>query len=246
MEVNRLWELSLPRLQSQVQEGQLDIIDVAEFCKVTPITVVNWIKGSHPAEGVRLIRLWHITSIHGGAPEIDKMPEFNRVLSRLFAFDIIQIDDVKLYCGQASAHNANTYAALRGQEVQDKQISAAELLEQHGDQLKLAMEKVAPAAPVNSPSETIQQPLSEPEESVETPVSQTPSLPLSLTNMEPKLLLAMLLGAAAPLAEYLRSDAVSAEERSAFRDLIGAETLFNLTVTLGALSNERARGMSDK
>ena len=66
----------------------------------------------------------------------------------------------------------------------------------------------------------------------------------SLLSADPKLLLASLLGASAPLAKVLLSEATTAEERSKFRELVGTEVLFELSNTLNALCSERARGLA--
>jgi len=257
MEVQGLWEIVLPRLRDQVEHGKIEVEQVAVFCKAAPVTVRSWLKGDHPANGERLLRLWHILSLGGDAPEIDSLPEVNKFLSRLYAFGVIDIQEVQLYAGMDSAHVGNVYKALRGQPLMRRPIEPAELYAMYEDQLTAAIAAINPSTATtpttntnileaaSAPTPVAQQPPRETSEVISEPeIAPTITSVTSLLSADPKLLLASLLGASAPLAKVLLSEATTAEERSKFRELVGTEVLFELSNTLNALCSERARGLA--
>lgn len=257
MEVQGLWEIVLPRLRDQVERGTVEVEQLAVFCKAAPVTIRSWLKGDHPAKGEKLLRLWHILSLGGDAPEIDSLPEVNKFLSRLYAFGILDIQEVQLYAGMDSAHVGNVYKALRGQPLMRRPIEAAELYAMYEEQLLSAIAAIRPTAPAAqnttddipetaaTPTRAVQQPPREiPEEIPETETTAIIASATSLLSTDPKLLLASLLGASAPIAKVLLSNATTAEERSNFREIIGTEVLFELSNTLNALCSERARGLA--
>lgn|GEM_PF-2405277 len=258
MEVKGLWEIISPRLRDQVTNGVIEVEQIAVFCKANPITVRSWLKGNHPPNGDKLLRLWHILALGGPAPELENLPALNRILSELYAFDVLDIREVQTYAGMNSAHISNAYASLRGQPLLRWSIEPAELEAEYGDKLRAAKQAVnvqtAPSVvtdeevpvPAATPFQAAQ-PAPEPiPDEIPVPTEPAPTS-ASVTNVlsaDPKLLLASLLGASAPLAKVLLSNATTAEERSEFRDLISTEVLFELSNTLGALCSERARGLA--
>ncbi|MFZ1300996.1 MAG: hypothetical protein WAQ27_00215 [Candidatus Microsaccharimonas sp.] len=259
MEVKNLWGIVSPRLRTQVQEGLVSPERIAEFCKAAPGTVRSWIKGEHPAKGEKLIRLWHLLAIGGSAPELQRLPEFNRLVSELFAFDVINITEAQLLCGLNSDHVSNAYATLRGQDVMRPYLDVHDIRREYDERLRAAKQSFG-ASVAPEPVEPIREKTYEappdptPVVSEEPPPAATPavvapapapvSVSPSLFQTDPKLILASLLGAAAPIAKQLNSDAITAEERSQFRELIGAEVLFELSTTLNALCSERSRGLA--
>ena len=251
VESDELWRLVSPRLQEQVEAGTLTIEQIAAFCKASPLTVKRWLSNKNPANGERLIRLWELLAFTGSnSPEMDKIPPLNRLLSQLYAFDVIALDEVQMYASYKTNHSGMIFNMFRGVPLMHPEVSIEELITSYEEVLndrKLAWNPTwdipvkAPAVPAISVEDHPRLP--ESPEPLAAPEVAVPSLE-SLLVSDPKLALATLLGAAAPLATYLRSDAANAEERSAFRKLINTEVLFDLSNTLSALCSERAREMT--
>jgi hypothetical protein len=263
MQIVDLWKRLLPRLREQVSNGSLTIVGIAEFCNVGTKAVEGWIAEKRDVTGERLIRLWFLLALSGSAsPEIDKMPRLNATLAELYAFNVISIDEVQLYSGLKAVSGGNIYQTLRGMPLMNPQVTVDELETDFGQKLAQAkqliketlIKEVLPQeVPPVEPSEVTPAPSVEPLDAATSetaPLDETPQAPVAPTvehlpySSDAKLSLASLLGAAAPLAKHLNSKAVTAEERSAFRELISTEVLFDLSNTLNALCSERAREMA--
>lgn len=228
---DQLWSAVAPRLRERVDAG-LPTWYIAKFCGATVGTVTDWLTTSK-ANGERLLRLWHILAIAGSpSPELEEIPELNRYLSELFALRVISGAEAEEIAGISAVDSSYVYGTLRGTPVQHPKFSVHELRELYDAQLhdaKQAIVDTIAAFPASSAKAVA-------------PVVSSPDV--RLTGDDYKVTLASLLGAALPLATYLVSDNATPGERSSFRDLVGAETLFELTNTLSALSSERARGLA--
>ena len=251
VESDELWGLVSPRLKEQVEAGTLTIEQIAAFCKAAPLTVKRWLSNKNPANGDRLIRLWELLAFTGSnSPEMDRIPPLNRLLSQLYAFDVIALDEVQMYASYKTNHSGMIFNMFRGVPLMHPEVSIEELISSYEEVLndrKMAWNPTwdipvkTPEVPAISVEDHPRLP--ESPEPLAAPGVAAPSLDSLLTS-DPKLALATLLGAAAPLATYLRSDAAKAEERSAFRELITTDVLFDLSNTLSALCSERAREMT--
>lgn len=232
MEVPNLWERIQPRLQEQLRQG-LGVQQVAAFCKVGDHTVRDWELNRHPPQGARLARLWCLLDFFGSeSPELQGMPQFNRLLVELFSFEVIDLEEA---CEIANTkHTQNVFKIMRGQPASHPRLTVDELLELYGSALEDAKRRLG--------SPQVREPESPPYKATdETPEPSQDNLALELPHGDPKLVLATLLGAALPLARHLDSKQTPAQERAAFRDLVGQENLFHLSNLLNSLCSERAR-----
>lgn len=250
MEIHDLWERVAPRLQLAVESG-LSIDVVAEFCKSKSTTVRGWLHEIRPAEGARLIRLWHMLAALGhDAPELEELTPLQRLTGRLFAFDVISDDEACDIVGIKKYQDM--YCSLRGRDVLRPRYDVDEVSVVHGDALDRAIQELRRQCAwstdstediPSSPNDIVDEASSSAKElatAEPTPLGDMPVLTLSLGN-DPKLALAVLIGVAMPLAHQLVSDATSPEERSVFRDLVGNETLFIVTNLFEQLNSERIR-----
>lgn len=229
----QVWEKIHPRLVAQKQQG-IDLNEVAAFCEVNLDTVQRWLRGT-PANGERLIRLWHLLALLGSdSPELRKLPAFNRYLAELLAFGVVSLDEA---CQIAGIKNTQSlFKITRGQPPMHPSFNLGELKQLYAPRLQYAKDQVQGGGAVSQPAEP-------PETVAPSGSPAMPSVPdlRQIVQHDNKLVLATLLGAALPLARYLDSPASSAQERSAFRDLVGQENLFDLSNLLNNLCSERAR-----
>ncbi len=251
--IDPLWPIIHAKLIDCYTKGLLTAELIAEFTTASPSTVTGWIEKAQPANGERVIKLWHLMAACGlSSREFDEFPEYNRLVSELFGYGLIGMTEVRIAFGHQNASTA--FHALRGHPVLRPGFTLEELRKMYDELLnkakaelrdKLAeivkrdvkpvlavdrapyVRKVAKATPVA----TVQP----------APAPSVPLMPtLSVTDgVSAGLALASLLGAALPLARHL--DDATPEERSAFRAFVGAEVLFDLSNLLNRLCGERAR-----
>lgn len=234
MEVRNLWQVVQPRLV-EYSGTKLMLDAIATFTGSKRETVISWIDDLSLPNGARLIKLWHVLRIAGSpSPELSQLPEYNRVLSELFGLGVVSGKEAMELAGLSAKSEHKVYPALRGAPLMHPAFPSGDALEHmYAEQLVSRREEIATS-------------LAEPkkvEQSVSQEVEQTVAVEF---HGEPSIVLAAILSAAVPYVRYMNSDDVSAEDRSKFRSLIGPESLFELTNTLGALSSERARGLVGK
>lgn len=246
-----IWPRVHPRLQQYLVQTWINTQawDIERICKVadaTPGTVGDWLVGTQPPTGIRLLSLWHFLKASGiPSPEIDDLPPYNRYLGELLALKVITMEDARTIL---DVGNDNTVLAhLRGQQASRPLYSLPQLREEydkHLQQARQALPKVddgqksTPTAKPDTPKGPEQMAPAQAGATIE--VAATSLHPQGLTADQP-VFLAMLLNAALPLARHIASDAVTVEKRTEFRGLIGQENLFELLNTITALQSERAR-----
>lgn len=257
MQIFDLWELVHPRLKEQVESGRLTEKGIVIFCDVHPSTVKGWLKNMRPAVGEKLCRLWFLMELAGSpSPEMQKLPKLNRILSELYAFGLIDLDDVHVYCGLKPNGSGGIHATLRGQPILAPLFSAEEVEKDYRERLDAKRAEVfkefiktdaTPIEPEAVPQAEVSpeiKPVVQQQEStvVAPPSGEAATVELPATEgASVALTLASLLGASAPLAKYLLSETATVEEREAFRELVTPEVLFEIQNTLSALSSERVR-----
>jgi hypothetical protein len=245
MKTEEIWPLVYPRLQQFLVQGW-NIQLLSDKTGAAPGTVGGWLVNERPPVGLKLNVLWHLMKAVGiPSPEIDAMPAYNRYLGELVAVAELSMDDV---CEILNVKNAQTaFETLRGTPPMSPKLSLLELQELYGElleqkrgELPVIADKPAPfVAPAASRSERVEKVVPQPQANPAAP--KAPPAGPSGWHDEMALRLAYLLGAALPLARYMTSDTVTAEQRSAFRTSVGQDNLFALLNEITALQNERAR-----
>lgn len=245
METNELWELLFPRLTTALSNG-LSLQSVATFCRVSLDNVRRWKRDKTKPAGESAIRLMYLLREFGvPSPEIESFNPYARLLGELLSFDVIDAREAQEITGQSGSALSQVYLTMRGSNVMHPKLTIDELDDLYGEELRTRRKQIVGSLVSDSldrpgDPDPVEQPLPRP---APLPTVKAAELPLTVTY-EPdlSLTLASLLGASAPLAKQL-NESGTAESRSHFRDLIGAENLFELSNTLNALCSERARGM---
>lgn len=266
VDADSIWSAVLPRLRQYLADSgwNLDFIiantKVAYFRKeggqqvkrieaATVGTIGGWLVNDSPPVGVRLIKLWHLLDALGyESPELYHLNPANIYYGQLVAYGIMDLDE---FCNDVldGTKSQNGLKVLRGQEPMAPKLGLKELKELYDEVLA---EKVA-ALPLIKPSttpEVVTAPVTVPAEvTVEASAQAEPQamstveamVPQVLFAMDPGLALAVLAGAALPLARHLLSDDFTKEQRSEWRKLAGTETVFALSNAFGGLCGETAR-----
>lgn len=247
MESTALWMHVAPRLRRALAED-IPLSEIAQFTHSTTDTVMKWASGQRPAEGARLVRLWHLLATLGyESPELDELPAFQRLVGQLFAFGILSEEEA---CHAVSLKKyQDMYEVLRGRKVMAPAFTHEELDELYGATLTERIEATKAIASGRTPlqTQTMSVPAAVPDEAPMSPISDdpppadsTPTVSLAFGETA-KVMLASLAGGMLPLARYLVSDTTTPEERSAFRGLVGNDTMLELTALLEQLTSERLR-----
>lgn len=146
-----------------------DFQHIAKFVNAQEKTVIDWIGGQQQPSGERLIRLWYYLRAYGlPSNELDEIPVFNRYLGELFAFGVIDIDEVKKILSVKV--NSGAFKNMRGQVPVHPLYTERDLREKYDDLLQIAIasveypsartltstsdKPVAPYVAVTPPSET--------------------------------------------------------------------------------------------
>lgn len=210
--------------------------EVRNFCKVTDSTVRRWLKGTDP-KGLTQTRLFVYLLRNGLRPAELKSTHPNIIsLAVLVAHDYVDPQSAVQILGSTSAGDQQLWRWIRGvNKPLDSAMTGLSVWLRTTDDQR------------NVPAQLARRLLEEPFEEL-TSIKQIMYLPVSEApaagNEELIANLAALLGAAAPLARHLESDAYSDAERAHFRYLIGEDAFFKLTNSLARLSGTRARAQT--
>lgn len=249
MDQKTLFGYVQPRLRDFVTKH--DVAALCDFIGVVPGTIQTWAKGTHPAQGVNLIRLWHfMAAAEYDSPEMDTLHPYTRYVGELLAHSIITIDDAGELFGVKTIQS--THQHLRGMhQTAQPAFQVDELKGLYDEQLQKEKQKLrdqllgitgseetetmvrGPSAPAVMP-----EPLA-----IASEVAPVPPNDLQFArNKEAGIMtLATLLSSALPLARNINSDNCTPADRSRLRDLLGEGGVFELSNILNALCSERAR-----
>lgn len=244
IEPEEIWTEVLPRLREFIaQTGNVKL--VCELTDATPGTVGEWLTEVRPPTGVRLLTVWHLLNVYGPLlPSMDGLEPLNRYLGQLLAFQVMTMEEV---CEVLNVKNAQTvFRILRGQKPMQAHYTLSQLRELYDDQLRRELadlpRRKRPAKVVAAASEpappAVEKQIPDAPASTSPPASLT--LDLSGIGSDPPLMLAMLLGAALPLARHLNQPE-DPGERNRYRKLVGLDGLEEQLNELIALKSERAR-----
>jgi hypothetical protein len=245
MEVKDLFKVVQPRL-SEYRRTHGNLQPVCIFVEAVPSTVMAWAANDRPAQGARLLRLWHLLAAAGyESPEMKTLPPISRYLSELFAYSCINMEEAMQLAGVKNEQSA--LLIMRGSPPMNPAMPLDELAELYQEQLetaKVALLATLPGAPEAPPSQLTAMPTPQP--AVVEPASPPalPGVPVGVTSDSKVYTLATLLGAALPLARGLNSDRSKPADRALLRELMGETGVFELSNILDALCGERARSSS--
>lgn len=139
-----IWEAVLPRLK-QYYAQTMSVDQVAEFVGAKPGTVMDWIGKEQPATGERLIKLWYFLRAVGfSSPELDQLDEYNRYTGELYAFGVLDIDEVLKAINVRNVQGG--YSFLRGRPAQSPTFLVDDLRLSHDDHLRHMKAKLLPAS----------------------------------------------------------------------------------------------------
>lgn len=224
-----LWPLIRKRLKQYIVASTWDYMAVAKATDSTSNTVAKWLVGGEP-NGERLIRLWHFLAVSGiESPELNTLDDFNRYCGELLAFGVVCMDDLLAICGVKNANGV--LRALRGTPPMHPQLTYAELQEDYDHDLQAAKDAIAIIAP---PTRADAAPKPAPQQKPKEPTAQP--LDYGLATQA-----AAAFNAALAWARLLDSDKATPEMRSAVRELMGDEGMFDLSNLIVRLCSERSR-----
>lgn len=187
-------------------------------------TVQDWISGKQPPRGLRLNRLWWLMSVMGVAtPELDEVSDFGHYLGELLAFDVIDLNKARAYCG--TKQEQAVFDVIRGnRNVVNATATYEELKSEHDDALQAKRaQKLAHILP-----------------DVETLAGTSTVYPAELARTHLLITMARELGGIQPLVNYLLSDKCTAADRAMVRGFLGDSAVFDLANGLNRLCSERA------
>lgn len=244
MKSNDIWPKVLQRLRQFIADtGNVEL--VCELTDVKPATLGDWLVNKQPALGMKLIALMHLLDHYGPRiQEVSALPAFNRMVGQLVAFKVITLEEA----GEVlKVKNPQTILEImRGTPPAKPQFTLQDLQELHGAELRRKLADL-PVLKKNRQQSAVAE---EPHVQVTTPIEparpaaaqkQIPeqqTVPDLTTN--PSLALAILVGAALPLARHLNEDG-TLDERNRYRQFVGLDNLHPLLNELTALTSERAR-----
>lgn len=249
MDQKTLFGLLQPRLQTYVANN--DVAVLCDFIDVVPTTIQTWAKGTHPAQGVNLIRLWHFMAAVGfDSPELDSLNPYTRYVGELLAYSIIPIDEASQLFGVRTVQS--THQHLRGMhQIARPAFGLDELMALYDEQMQKEKQKLREQLSdipglqetdtmVRGPSASaaVPEPLVSKTSTAHVPPNE---LQFARNKDAGIMTLATLLSSALPLARDINSDNCTAADRSRLRDLLGEGGVFELSNILNALCSERAR-----
>jgi hypothetical protein len=221
-----LWSLVQPRMRAYMAQTW-DSTVIEEVTGAVPKTVAFWLTQQEPPGG-QIIKLWHLLSAFGyDSPELDSLPQFNRLCGEAYTFASVSIDDIKAATGQQA--DQGVVRVLRGMIPMHPALTSSDLLELYGETVQAAKDAFT-MSPANPAQHT----------PVVTPNPAEVVVDEIAKGGDKVLIAAMLFNAALPLARYLDDDA-SQQDRSTLRTLMGEEVMFNLSNHFYNLCGERAR-----
>ena len=234
MESKELWPILHARLRVYLGKTW-DVDGLSKAIGVTPGTLGEWLTTSRPANGERLIRMWHYFAAIGiDSPEVQELPAINRYAGELLAMNILTMDDLGEVFG---VRNAQTVLQiLRGTPPMRPLMSYRDLKDIHDTKLEAQKARLPSLGDEEGAEELLNQPPISPSVSPSAMLKEVRSGDRDYT-LKPAVALSSVL----PLCRHLNSDSCTSQDRSRFRDLIGSEALFELSNTLGSLCGERAR-----
>lgn len=238
MNQTEFWQMILARLRKYVSQDWDDRISlIARMTGTAPATIGEWLTTDRPAKGERLLKLWHILAAAGlESPELQQLRPYNRYLGELFAFGVIDTDELLQILNIKNPQAA--FSVLRGALPARPNLSEAELQQLYNEPLAHAKQQVPQYGHASAPPVAAAQVPAEPPTAPA--VASVPLVPTAQPSTVVSML-AMLLGAASPLARLVVSDEYSPEARSQLRHLMGESGMFELSNTLSRLCSERAR-----
>jgi hypothetical protein len=259
-----IWKVVRPRLRRYVLEVD-NAGCIRDFTNSDNIrTVGMWLTGTLPF-ATALIKLWHLLADLGyESPELDALSPVNRYLGRLFAYDVLDMDALRGVDVLSVKLPQNVLRILRGQNLAAP-LTLGALEERYQAKLDARvaekMAKVPRPRTASQPHEQTHAPIASSTtggrdrsdlvavlDPPDVPPTTTPAPSAGISEAlvagasDPVLLLATLLGPAAPLARVLVLES-SPEVRSRFRTLMGMPgiaALPDLVNLLDALRTERA------
>ncbi len=228
MQIQELFTRLQPDLEDFVRQNGTQ--PVCEFVGAARSTVERWSVNSHPAQGQYAIRLWHFLLAGGYKPVDQKIPEYNFYVSQLYAYSVVEMEEVMQMVGVKNTQTA--LQIMRGQPPMHPGLSLEELKELYDESLMRKIEQLRKRLPVNHMTSDVVLPeLPVPTEKVE---ALSPALDATVTALAHQLM------AVLSLTE-LALDLWTPEQRSRLRELVGNNQMFRLANEFNALCSERAR-----